>query len=180
MQFLRRSQAATAIMFRLKAPASALCHIRASQRQFSSGLRLLAELPKDTTIARDPAHPEAVKRAYGAAPLNATATSGSSTVIEEAIKPVSNPASTIQVVKPGRFRKWTVRIGRTTLFIVLTTAGWIVYKSYVQRHPPTQLDFDPTKKRLVVLGNGWAATSFLKNLDTTEYNVVRARKLYTE
>lgn len=34
------------------------------------------------------------------------------------------------------------------------------------------MDSDPTKKTLVVLGSGWGATSFLKNLDTEEFNVV--------
>lgn len=39
-------------------------------------------------------------------------------------------------------------------------------------HPGEQLDNDPTKPTLVVLGSGWGATSFLKNLDTEEFNVV--------
>jgi len=39
-------------------------------------------------------------------------------------------------------------------------------------YPGTQLDHDPKKKTVVVLGNGWGATSFLKQLDNEEYNVV--------
>jgi NADH:ubiquinone reductase (non-electrogenic) len=39
-------------------------------------------------------------------------------------------------------------------------------------HPGDQLPSDPTKPTLVVLGSGWGATSFLKNLDTEEFNVV--------
>jgi NADH:ubiquinone reductase (non-electrogenic) len=39
-------------------------------------------------------------------------------------------------------------------------------------HPGEQLDSDPSKPTLVVLGSGWGATSFLKNLDTEEFNVV--------
>ena len=39
-------------------------------------------------------------------------------------------------------------------------------------YPGTQLDQDPKKKTIVVLGNGWGATSFLKQLDNEEYNVV--------
>jgi hypothetical protein len=39
-------------------------------------------------------------------------------------------------------------------------------------HPGDQLDNDPSKPTLVVLGSGWGATSFLKNLDTEEFNVV--------
>ncbi|KAI8921506.1 pyridine nucleotide-disulfide oxidoreductase-domain-containing protein, partial [Entophlyctis helioformis] len=43
---------------------------------------------------------------------------------------------------------------------------------YVARHPPAQFAWDPSKKTLAVLGSGWAATSFLKDLDTENYNVV--------
>jgi hypothetical protein len=39
-------------------------------------------------------------------------------------------------------------------------------------YPPNQLDHDPTKKTVVILGSGWGATSFLKSLDNEEYNVV--------
>lgn len=39
-------------------------------------------------------------------------------------------------------------------------------------HPGDQLDSDPSKPTLVVLGSGWGATSFLKNFDSDEYNVV--------
>lgn len=42
----------------------------------------------------------------------------------------------------------------------------------VQAHPGEQLPADKTKPTLVVLGSGWGATSFLKSLDTEEYNVV--------
>lgn len=41
-----------------------------------------------------------------------------------------------------------------------------------ETHPGDQLPQDPTKKTLVVLGSGWGATSFLKNLDTEEFNVI--------
>lgn len=84
-------------------------------------------------------------------------------------------AETVAGAKPkrGKVRKWVVRFARTTLLLVLGTSGYICYRSYNHRHPPAQLQHDPSKKRLVVLGNGWGATSFLKTLDTTEYNVVR-------
>ncbi|CAO3614067.1 unnamed protein product [Cunninghamella echinulata] len=46
------------------------------------------------------------------------------------------------------------------------------YSMYEHRHPPYQTETDPTKKTIVVLGSGWASTSFLKAIDTDEYNVV--------
>lgn len=55
--------------------------------------------------------------------------------------------------------------------------NWITYGIYVamyaQRHPAVQAEFDPEKKTIVVLGSGWASTSFLKDIDTDNYNVVR-------
>lgn len=39
-------------------------------------------------------------------------------------------------------------------------------------HPGDQKPQDPTKPTLVILGSGWGATSFLKQLDTDEFNVV--------
>lgn len=43
---------------------------------------------------------------------------------------------------------------------------------YVQRHPLVQAEIDPEKKTIVILGSGWASTSFLKDIDTDHYNVV--------
>ncbi|KAK9897980.1 FAD/NAD(P)-binding domain-containing protein [Cystobasidium minutum MCA 4210] len=74
-------------------------------------------------------------------------------------------------VKRGRFRTWVVRFARTVLVTVLAGTGYIIYRSYINRHPPIQLPHDPAKKNLVILGNGWASTSLLKNLDTEGYNV---------
>lgn len=48
---------------------------------------------------------------------------------------------------------------------------------YVQRHPPQQQDIDPEKKTIVVLGSGWASTSFLKDIDTDYYNVVSKKEI---
>jgi NADH:ubiquinone reductase (non-electrogenic) len=53
---------------------------------------------------------------------------------------------------------------KTTLCVSLVTQKDL--------YPGTQLDQDPKKKTVVVLGNGWGATSFLKNLDNDEYNVI--------
>ena len=44
---------------------------------------------------------------------------------------------------------------------------------YEQRHPPQeQGEIDPSKKTIVVLGSGWASTSFLKDINTDDYNVI--------
>ncbi|KAH9263944.1 hypothetical protein BASA83_012612 [Batrachochytrium salamandrivorans] len=41
-----------------------------------------------------------------------------------------------------------------------------------RQHPPAQFAWDPSKKTIAILGTGWAATSFLTDLDTENYNVV--------
>jgi NADH:ubiquinone reductase (non-electrogenic) len=56
--------------------------------------------------------------------------------------------------------------------VVLTTTGVFLYYTQKDLYPPNQLDHDPTKKTVVILGSGWGATSFLKSLDNEEYNVV--------
>ena len=55
---------------------------------------------------------------------------------------------------------------------VLGGVSYVVYASYSQRHPSDQLDFDATLPTVAVLGNGWASTAFLKQLDNEGYNVV--------
>ena len=61
-----------------------------------------------------------------------------------------------------------------TLVTLVGSAGAFYYFTQKGRHPGTQLPYDPSKKTVVVLGSGWGATSFLKTIDTTEYNVVRS------
>lgn len=51
--------------------------------------------------------------------------------------------------------------------------GVFVYFAYQDKHPVLQLPFDEKKKTIVVVGSGWGATSFLRKLDTDDYNVVR-------
>lgn len=81
------------------------------------------------------------------------------------------PKIIIEKVKRSWARRWVVRFARAVLVLVLSGGSYILYTSYVQRHPPNQLPFDPSKKNLVILGNGWASTSLLKALDTEGYNV---------
>ncbi|GAA5998691.1 uncharacterized protein JCM10292_007162 [Rhodotorula paludigena] len=61
---------------------------------------------------------------------------------------------------------------RAVLVTVLAGGGYIVWRSYEQRHPGEQLPHDPKLPTVVVLGNGWGSTAFLKDLDNQGYNVV--------
>ncbi|OJD21314.1 hypothetical protein ACJ73_07347 [Blastomyces percursus] len=78
-----------------------------------------------------------------------------------------------------RFRvfRWTYRL---TLLSLLAGAGALGYSIYLLRNPDEQIQPDPSKKTLVILGaqtsifdgTGWGAVSLLKRLDTENYNVV--------
>lgn len=46
------------------------------------------------------------------------------------------------------------------------------YQIYQLRTPEEQIEADPTKKTLVILGTGWGSISLLKKLDTENYNVI--------
>ncbi|CAI9087620.1 OLC1v1021736C2 [Oldenlandia corymbosa var. corymbosa] len=53
-------------------------------------------------------------------------------------------------------------------------AGFVAYSEAVSNNTPTVADLTETqikKKRVVVLGTGWAGTSFLKNLNDPSYDV---------
>ncbi|KAI9264824.1 hypothetical protein BY458DRAFT_476793 [Sporodiniella umbellata] len=47
-----------------------------------------------------------------------------------------------------------------------------IYGAYTWRHPRAQAPIDSEKKTIVVLGSGWASTSFLKSIDTSLYNLI--------
>ncbi|KAK2813393.1 External alternative NADH-ubiquinone oxidoreductase mitochondrial [Emmonsiellopsis sp. PD_5] len=68
-----------------------------------------------------------------------------------------------------RFFRWMFRL---TLLSIVGGAGALGYSIYSLRHPEEQYEPDPTKKTLVILGTGWGSVSFLKRLDTENYNVV--------
>lgn len=48
----------------------------------------------------------------------------------------------------------------------------MAYNIYTLGHPVEQIDPDPDKKTLVILGTGWGSTCLLKKLDTENYNVI--------
>ncbi|KAK4700042.1 NADH:quinone reductase (non-electrogenic), partial [Phenoliferia sp. Uapishka_3] len=55
---------------------------------------------------------------------------------------------------------------------VLGAGTFVVWTSYEQRNPGEQLPHDPSLPNVVVLGNGWGSTAFLKQLDNEGYNVI--------
>ncbi|GAA5976659.1 hypothetical protein JCM10908_005585 [Rhodotorula pacifica] len=74
---------------------------------------------------------------------------------------------------PPKKPKHRIRtFARTVLVTVVAGSGYVLWRSYEQRHPGEQLPHDPSLPTVVVLGNGWASTAFLKDLDNTGYNVV--------
>ncbi|KAF8880564.1 hypothetical protein BD779DRAFT_1548969 [Infundibulicybe gibba] len=74
--------------------------------------------------------------------------------------------------KQSKWRSFLQILGRTTLITLVGGAGAFYYITQRERHPGAQLPFDPEKKTVVVLGSGWGATSLLKTLDTSDFNVV--------
>lgn len=72
----------------------------------------------------------------------------------------------------SRWRSFLQILGRVTLGTIVLSAGTFYYVTQRDRNPGAQLPHDDSKKTLVVLGSGWGATSLLKALDTTEWNVV--------
>ena len=59
-----------------------------------------------------------------------------------------------------------------TVVGMVATTGVFYYHTQKDRNPGSQIPFEGNKKTVVVLGSGWGATSFLKGLDTDDYNVV--------
>ncbi|KAK3680100.1 NADH:ubiquinone oxidoreductase [Recurvomyces mirabilis] len=68
-----------------------------------------------------------------------------------------------------RFLRWTWRLTYLSVIGGLVYTGYGIYQN---RTPAEQVDPDPSKKTLVVLGTGWGSVSLLKKLDTENYNVI--------
>ncbi|KAH6849835.1 hypothetical protein B0I37DRAFT_403777 [Chaetomium sp. MPI-CAGE-AT-0009] len=84
---------------------------------------------------------------------------------------VSSDAGPAKPPKKSRFRvlRWTWRLGYLS---AIAGIGYIGYGVYEDRHPEPQVEPDPSKKTLVILGTGWGSVSLLKRLDTENYNVI--------
>ncbi|KKK19426.1 hypothetical protein P175DRAFT_0432853 [Aspergillus ochraceoroseus IBT 24754] len=85
------------------------------------------------------------------------------------VAPAPAPAPAPKPRKRFRFLRWTWRL---TLLASVGMVGTLAYSIYDSRHPIEQIEPDPTKKTLVILGTGWGSVSLLKKLDTENYNVV--------
>ncbi|KAJ2960011.1 hypothetical protein NQZ79_g4634 [Umbelopsis isabellina] len=79
-------------------------------------------------------------------------------------------ASTVAGAAPKR-SKWRT-FKNVVKYGTVGAVGYGFYSLYRSRYPSDQLPFDSSKRTIVVLGSGWASTSFLKSIDTDEYNVV--------
>ena len=88
--------------------------------------------------------------------------------------PAAPPPPPAPRPRRGRFRTFVVRFARGTLLLFVAGASYIGYASWKQRNPGEQLGQDPSKPTVVVLGSGWASTSFIKDVDTS-YVVETAR-----
>ncbi|BEJ08958.1 hypothetical protein CcaverHIS641_0510520 [Cutaneotrichosporon cavernicola] len=87
--------------------------------------------------------------------------------------PPGKPEAGPQKVKKSGFRRaWTL-VSRGAILAAIGAVCTFVYVTQTETNPGDQLPQDPTKKTLVVLGSGWGATSFLKHLDTEEFNPTR-------
>ncbi|KAL1409875.1 NADH:ubiquinone oxidoreductase [Vanrija albida] len=141
-------------------------------------LRSLARAP---LVARSTVAPRAAARLVRPTVQLSSAPSTSTAWSQAARRAYSTPAAPEQpeapkpekqYKPPGRFRRGLQTFGRVTLVALVTATGVFLLVTQSESHPGEQLPQDPTKPTLVVLGSGWGATSFLKNLDTEEFNVV--------
>ncbi|KAF1983214.1 FAD/NAD(P)-binding domain-containing protein [Aulographum hederae CBS 113979] len=80
------------------------------------------------------------------------------------------PETKAKAKKGGfRFLRWSWRV---TYLSAIAGTLWFSYGVYQARNPNEQMEPDPKKKTLVVLGTGWGSVSLLKKLDTENYNVI--------
>ncbi|KAK9471848.1 uncharacterized protein V1510DRAFT_419172 [Dipodascopsis tothii] len=99
--------------------------------------------------------------------LGAVATRGARAYA--AVPPVEPAGPSGEPKKKFRVGKFLWRLTYSSAALGL---GLLAYEIYDGRHPVEQAPADPTKKTLVVLGSGWGSVSFLKKVDTENYNVI--------
>ncbi|KAF9113370.1 NADH:ubiquinone oxidoreductase [Mortierella sp. AM989] len=84
------------------------------------------------------------------------------------------PAASTPTYIPPPKKGWP-RLRALKRIVQLGAVGSIGYGSYIiytSRNPLEQKPFDPTKRTIVILGTGWGAISFLRKINTDDYNVV--------
>ncbi|KAL2164365.1 hypothetical protein VTH06DRAFT_3581 [Thermothelomyces fergusii] len=115
---------------------------------------------------------QASRRTVGARPLFG---SPQGPVLRQFRRDLSSDAAGAPVPPPApkkrRFRKlrWAWRF---TYLSAIAGVAYIGYGVYQDRHPEPQVEPDPSKKTLVILGTGWGSVSLLKRLETENYNVI--------
>ncbi|KAJ1567401.1 NADH:ubiquinone oxidoreductase [Cladochytrium tenue] len=62
--------------------------------------------------------------------------------------------------------------GRVVGALAVIGLAYFGVEVYLSRYPPTQFEWDHSKKTIAILGTGWGSTSLIKDLDTDNYNVV--------
>ncbi|MCJ1314001.1 NADH:ubiquinone oxidoreductase [Agyrium rufum] len=125
------------------APISRRTYI--SSRSARSTLSLAAPRPSTNVALRNASLRQSFRRSYAdAAPIK-------------------------QIKKRAGIFRW---IWRLTYISILGGTGYMAYTIYDSTNPGEQINPDPSKKTLVVLGTGWGSVSLLKKLDTENYNVI--------
>ncbi|KAH3679990.1 hypothetical protein WICPIJ_008466 [Wickerhamomyces pijperi] len=82
------------------------------------------------------------------------------------------------VAKPSFIKKTGTFLWRATWITALAATSYVAYSIYEESNPSKQqpqsaaLPNGAPKKNLVILGSGWGAVSVLKDVDTTQFNVV--------
>ncbi|KAJ1530051.1 NADH:ubiquinone oxidoreductase, partial [Cladochytrium tenue] len=61
--------------------------------------------------------------------------------------------------------------GRVVGALAVLGLAYFGVEVYLSRYPPTQFEWDHSKKTIAILGTGWGSTSLIKDLDTDNYNV---------
>ncbi|KAK3340939.1 hypothetical protein B0H65DRAFT_276525 [Neurospora tetraspora] len=117
---------------------------------------------------------QAVSRLLSSAPRRALISESRQVAVTQQIRCAhteTTPALPEPPKERRRFRtlRWLWKAPLLASLAGIAYVGWGVYE---ERNPGPQVEPDPSKKTLVVLGTGWGSVSLLKKLDTEHYNVI--------
>lgn len=148
------------------APALALIQPASRMRSLVTGSKSHNTPP---SFARPITEPAAGSPATRGAPFAGPPPGGPAPPeVPNSTAPSSPPPPPNPKIKKGIVRR-TLKLSGWAAAGVLAVGAYELYRA---RNPPEQLPYDPTKRTIVVLGSGWASTSFLKKLKTDQFNVV--------